>query len=124
MKATSLIAGLIAAFAASGAFANDQFNGAAYDEVPKASTSTVSRAEVKAEFARAQAAGEIPNGDAGYKVPVAKSTKSRAEVLADLQLWRESGLADLEGFGEGKSNLTDSRWYAAHARYEQLRASP
>src|SRR5262245_53262915 len=105
MKATSLIAGLIATFAAAGAFANDQFNGEAYNELPKVSTSTVTRAEVKTEFARAQAAGEIAYGDAGYKVPVAKSTKTRAEVLADLQLWRESGLAAIEGFGEGKSNL-------------------
>jgi len=125
MKAKSLIAGLFATMTVAGAFANDQFNGEAYYERPQASSaSTVSRGQVKAELARAQSAGELAFGDAGYKVPVAKSTKSRAEVLADLQIWRESGLAALEGVGEGKYTQTDPQWYAAQARYEQLRSSP
>jgi hypothetical protein len=125
MYAKSMIAGLFAAVTAAGAFANDQFNGEAYNELPHASSaSTVSRADVKAEVVRAQSAGEIAYGDAGYKVPVAQSTKTRAEVLADLQIWRESGLAALEGNGDGKTSFVDPRWAAAHARYDQLRASP
>jgi hypothetical protein len=124
MKAKSLIAGLFAVVTVAGAYANDQFNGEAHYQLPHASASTASRAEVKAELARAQAAGEIAYGDAGYKVPVAKSTKSRAEVLAELQIWRESGLAEIEGIGDGKSSINDHRWAAAQARYQQLRSAP
>ena len=124
MYAKSLIAGLFAVVTVGGAYANDQFNGEAHYERPQASASNVTRAEVKAEVARAQAAGEIAYGDAGYKVPVAQSTKTRAEVLADLQIWRESGLAALEEVGDGNSAFNDPRWAAAQARYQQLRASP
>ena len=123
MSIKSLLVGILATLSVS-AFANDQFNGEAYYQVPQASSSSTSRAEVKAELAQAQAAGQVPYGDAGYKVPNTVSTKSRAEVLADLQIWRESGLEALEGIGEGQNNYFDPRYRAAQAKYEELRASP
>lgn len=47
---------------------------------------------------------------------------SRAEVLADLQIWRESGLQALQ---EGEeSAVYTPRHDAALARYAALRASP
>ena len=65
------------------------------------------------------------NGEAGYKLPHAVSTKSRAEVLADLEIWRKSGLAEFELLGgEASHNDLDPRYLAAKARYEQLRFSP
>ena len=123
MKAKTLIAGILA-ISAAGAFANDQFNGEAHYEYPQPSASSVSRAQVKAELAQAQAAGQIAYGEASYKVPNAVSTKSRAEVLADLEIWRESGLASLELVGEGRNSYSDERYQAAEAKYQELRASP
>jgi hypothetical protein len=47
---------------------------------------------------------------------------SRAEVLADLQVWRESGLAELSG-GEEPA-IFKPGYDACLARYLALRASP
>lgn len=53
---------------------------------------------------------------------VAAPPVSRAEVLADLQIWRESGLEALQ---EGEeSAVYTPRHDAALARYTALRASP
>lgn len=97
MKAKFLIAGLFAAVTFGGAFADE-----------------------------AQAAGEIGYGDSGYKMPVAQSTtKTRAEVLADLEIWRKSGMAAIEqAAGDSGNSFNDPGWAAAQARYQQLRASP
>ena len=66
------------AFVGTGAFASEatQFN-----DTP----STVSRAEVKAELARAQAAGELNQASAlyGYVQPAMASVRTRAEVRAE-----------------------------------------
>lgn len=49
------------------------------------------------------------------------SNLTRAEVLADLQIYRESGLAE---FDRGESHDTTTAAYAgAQAKYAQLRAS-
>ena len=80
MNAKTLIAGLIAAIAATGAFANDQFNGEAYYELPMASTSGLTRAQVQAELAQAQAADEIAYGEKGAKVAQGESSKTRAQL--------------------------------------------
>jgi len=53
---------------------------------------------------------------------VAAAPLSRAEVLADLQVWRESGLAELYG-GEDPA-LFHPRYDACMARYLAMRASP
>jgi hypothetical protein len=80
MNAKTLIAGLITTIAAAGAFANDQFNGEAFYERPQASASSVSRTQVKAELAQAQAAGQIVYGESSLKAAQGESVKSRAEV--------------------------------------------
>src|SRR5262245_56407130 len=80
MNAKTLIAGLIATIAAAGAFANDQFNGEAFYEQPMASTSGLTREQVRAELAQAQAAGEITYGEGASKLVQGESTKTRAQV--------------------------------------------
>jgi hypothetical protein len=85
MNAKTLIVGLIATLAAAGSFANDAFNGEASYDAPQPSRSSLTRAEVQAELARALAAGELAYSDAdGYKIPVAMSTRSRDEVHAEV----------------------------------------
>ncbi len=90
--------------------------------------STRSRTEVSNELALARAEGRLENrGETygGFKPDVRKltSTATRAEVLADLQLWRESGLADAS-VGEGGYNAFSPRYREAQARYRALRSSP
>ena len=77
--------------AATGAFANDEFNGEAFYQKPQASASSLTRAQVKADLAQALAAGQIVHGDLGYKIPDAVSTKSRAQVKAELTQARAAG---------------------------------
>jgi hypothetical protein len=85
MKAKTLIIGLVSTIAAAGAFANE-FNGEAFYEKPQPSASSLSRAQVKAELARATAAGELIRSDTDYKYRIAEavSTRSRAEVHAEV----------------------------------------
>lgn len=55
--------------------------------------------------------------------PAPTSTMSRAEVLADLQVWRESGLAELQA-GESGPDVYSARYRSAEARYAAMRAAP
>jgi hypothetical protein len=56
----------------------------------------------------------------GFSVQL--SSLSRAEVLADLQVWKASGLAELQnGY---TSEIFGSQYQRASARYEALRKSP
>jgi len=56
------------------------------------------------------------------EAPRTVSTLTRAEVLADLQIYRESGLDDLDrGEAVDPSSAAHAR---AEAKYAQLRASP
>lgn len=48
---------------------------------------------------------------------------TRSVVIADFEIWRESGLAWLDQ-GEGNSNLFSAAREKAQARYEQARSSP
>jgi hypothetical protein len=80
MNAKTLIAGLIATIAATGAFANDQFNGEAYNEAPMVSSSGLTREQVRAELAQAQAADQIAYGEMGQRVAQGESSKTRAQV--------------------------------------------
>ena len=48
---------------------------------------------------------------------------TRAEVMADLQIWRESGLADMQNREDAAVSFTEE-YRQAHARYERMRASP
>lgn len=51
-----------------------------------------------------------------------QSTRSRAEVLVELEIWQQSGLADLERRGD--PNVFSDPYRRAAARYAALRASP
>lgn len=55
--------------------------------------------------------------------PIPASVLSRDEVLADLQIWRESGAAALHRENEGGTDFTDPGVQVAVARYDTLRAS-
>ena len=85
--------------------------------------SAVAAAQGYAADAAAFAAG--PAAVTYGSVPVSSeqpSTLSRAEVLADLQVWKASGLAELEnGY---TSTISDPQYQRALARYAALRNSP
>lgn len=51
-----------------------------------------------------------------------QSSRSRAEVLAELEIWQQSGLAELERRGD--PNVFSEPYRQASARYAALRASP
>ena len=50
----------------------------------------------------------------------AKKPLTRAQVLADLALWRQSGMQDLDR-EDGVSDTTSERYRQAMARYQALR---
>ena len=85
---------------------------------------TKSRAQVKEELAIARANGDLETireydvYDRSFR-----STLSRAEVIADLQIWREAGLADLYR-GEASPNYESPAYRQAYARYVAVRSSP
>ena len=119
MQAKRLIALSIAALGLSTAFAQEATPD---DWIHTPSSRT--RAEVRAELERARANGELEHIrqydtiDRNFK-----STLSRAEVLADLEIWRRSGLADLQR-GEASPNTFSPQYREAHARYLAMRSSP
>lgn len=78
MNTKHLIAALAIAFVGTGAFASEATQ---FTNTP----STLTRAEVKAELARAQAAGELNQASElyGYAQPVIASVRTRAEVRAE-----------------------------------------
>ena len=51
-----------------------------------------------------------------------KSTLTRAEVLADVEIWRRSGLAALDG-REAVPNTSSNQYREASARYQAMKAS-
>ena len=48
---------------------------------------------------------------------------TRAEVMADLQIWRESGLAQWQGLDDPSACMTP-QYLQSQARYQRMRASP
>ena len=78
MNTKHIIAAAAIAFLGTGAFASEATQ---FTDTP----STLSRAVVKAELARAQAAGELNRASAlyGYAEPATASVRTRAEVRAE-----------------------------------------
>ena len=77
-------------------------------------------ATLAASSASAQVQFNVPSN-----LPIAKSTLTRAEVTADLLIWRASGLYDLNSQGERPVVDTNTLEYAqAMAKYSYMRASP
>ena len=70
----------------------------------------------------AVALGSVQAADEGNNAPAAPEL-TRAEVLADLTIWRKSGLADAQS-GESASDPVSPNYIAAMARYQALRTSP
>jgi len=99
--AASLIA--LASLTAGAAFAADD-QALAFSEAGSpfpVTASTKSRAEVKAEYQAAQAAGTLPViSEAGKRVPVGASAKTRADVRADyLQADKNHSLPKVDELG-------------------------
>ena len=55
-------------------------------------------------------------------LPARASPLSRAQVLADLQIWRQSGMAAFTD-GESSVDANSAAYRGAQARYVSLRAS-
>jgi Domain of unknown function (DUF4148) len=73
----------------------------------------------------AGAASAQVNFNVPSNLPVAKSTLTRAEVMADLLIWRAAGLQDLDTQGEPTAQSPNAAEHAqALARYHYMRASP
>lgn len=88
-----------------------------------AAASTLTRAQVHAQVLQARAEGSLHVGEAvTLDWQAAPARLSRAEVLADLQVYGESGLAKL---ASGEAPDTGSVAYQrAQANYAQLRHAP
>ena len=105
---------------------NDWLNSAVKSSAPKAAAmpSAVSRATVQEQAAKAPPSPFADSYPSRGTVHNARyvAQLSRAEVMADAQIWRESGLALLDA---GEAPDRDSAAYRqAQAKYEELRASP
>jgi hypothetical protein len=90
----------------------------AWIDVPSVRT----REQVRAQAAEARRAHVLTFGEHGRHEPPFTSGLKRSEVLADLQLWRESGLEALSR-GEGGADITSERYRHAAGKYEALRSS-
>jgi hypothetical protein len=120
MNVKHLAAAAIAALGLSTAFAQE----ATPDTWTHSATAAKSRAEVVAETTAARAHGELEH-IRQYDIVTHRqpSTLTRAEVLADLQLWQRAGLSAF-GRGQASADVHAPGYRAAYARYEALRASP
>ncbi len=56
--------------------------------------------------------------------PIPAPVLTRAEVIADLQIWRESGAAALHRQNEGGTDYFSPAVLESVARYNSMRASP
>jgi hypothetical protein len=127
-KTTLVAAALVslagAAFAQSAIPPNDWTNSALRNSKPAAAAkSSVTTVEVRAALDAARPspfADSYPSRGTVHRPFTAQL--SRAEVNADLQIYRESGLAQLEN---GETVAFNSPAYeAAQAKYAELRSSP
>ena len=76
-------------------------------------------ATLSAGAAFAQVQFNVPSN-----LPVEGSTLSRAEVTADLMIWRAAGLYDLYNRGESSVDTNTPGYAQAVAKYSYMRASP
>jgi hypothetical protein len=115
-----LVAAALAAFGTSAVLAQE----ATPDTWMKETPPVKSRAEVAREVAAARASGDL---DILREYDIVDRhympTLTRAEVLADLQIWQRAGL-DRFGRGEASPDVHSPEYRRAFARYAALRASP
>jgi hypothetical protein len=76
-------------------------------------------ATLAASAASAQVQFNVPSN-----LSIAKSTLTRAEVTADLLIWRASGLYDLHSPGQRSVDTGTPEYAKATAKYTYMRASP
>jgi hypothetical protein len=76
-------------------------------------------ATLAASAASAQVQFNVPDN-----LPIPKSTLTRAEVTADLLIWRAAGLYDLHNQGEYSVDTNTLQYARATAKYVYMRASP
>lgn len=84
--------------------------------------STLSRAEVRAELARAKAAGELKVFSSTY-VPTVATTRTRAEVVAELRQAKADGEYALLN-GEAVSPIADQQYLAKKKEDTRLATNP
>jgi hypothetical protein len=87
--------------------------------VTSAIATTQAYADEAAPYAAAPAAVTYESSSVVSEQP---STLSRAEVLADIQIWRESGLAELQH--ADMPDVYSAQYQRASAKYAALRKSP
>ena len=58
------------------------------------------------------------------ELPGSKPTLTRAELIADVMIWRASGLAELHNQGERAVDPISLEYARVSARYNHMRASP
>lgn len=63
------------------------------------------------------------DGASPADAPVPASTLTRAEVLADLEVWQQSGMAALHA-GDGMPDVFSPRFAEAARQYVELRQAP
>lgn len=79
------------------------------------------RAQVTDELQRAKIAGQVTYGELDYPPPQPRSSsKTRAEVRADLSLWKRSGMADLYR-GSQEPDVFSLKYRQRYAEYVRMR---
>ena len=128
MNRKNLIAlSILAVVGSNAAFASEGSDGYLREygiDVRPAAASTTGARIAGAERTVASAEGQAGYlREYGIDARRVQSEVTREEVLAELQLWRDSGLAALER-GEVGTDIHSAEYQRAAAKYAALRASP
>ncbi|WP_454674140.1 DUF4148 domain-containing protein [Achromobacter pestifer] len=84
----------------------------------------MTREQVAAELQQAKAQGLVTYGEQAYPPQVyAPSSKTRAEVRADLRLWTQAGLTELHR-GELEPDVFGLDYRTRYAEYVRMRTGP
>lgn len=127
MKTSIILATAVIGFAAQTAFAQDavppnDWIGAASAGPAATAVPGTARAQVRERIGANAHSPFADSSSRGSQHRAFAGTLSRAEVLADLEVYRASGLAALEG-GETVA-FHAPEYQRAQARYAELRSSP
>ncbi|WLW63550.1 DUF4148 domain-containing protein [Achromobacter aegrifaciens] len=88
---------------------------------PAVQAEPMTREQVRLELAQAKNAGLVTYGELDYPPsPPAAASKTRAQVRADLALWKRSGMADLYR-GSQKPDVFSLKYRQRHAEYVRMR---
>jgi hypothetical protein len=88
---------------------------------PAVQAEPAAREQVRLELEQAKSAGLVTYGELDYPPPPpAAGSKTRAQVRADLALWKRSGMADLYR-GSQKPDIFSLKYRQRHAEYVRMR---